>query len=189
MSISYFARFLCLSLAAFFLANLVLTAIVSGVAARVVDKAGRISARDGARLLFAMRLAPAVLAGALVAGVCAPSYFWLEPRSSTEEIGLTCLLAAMCGAVCWTRSVARALSALVRVARMGASPALPLATSFLGDRDDLSARVERLLAGGAPETARRRWWPAIVMAVAITAIAVQPATFVAVHRALEALAH
>src|SRR5947208_11629491 len=117
MSISYFARFLCLSLAAFFLAHLVLTAIVSGIAARVVDKAARISARDGARLLFAIQLAPAVLAGALVAAVCAPSYFWLEPRSSTEEIGLSCLLAAICGAVCWTRSVARALFAAVRSSR------------------------------------------------------------------------
>jgi beta-lactamase regulating signal transducer with metallopeptidase domain len=262
------------------------------------------SSRDGARLLFALRLAPPVLAGALIAGVCAPSYLWLEPRSSAEDVGLSCLLAATVGAACWARSIAQAASAavrssrylrncqraiesdapvlmlagvfrrrlvvsrgvrraltfdelavavrheeahgashdnlkrlllllapdavpfipgltrldrawsrlaewaaddravdgsresslalasaLVRVARMGASSAIPLATSLLGDRDDLSVRVERLLAGGTPEPARRRCWPVIVVTLAIGVVAVQPATFVSVHRALEALAH
>ena len=45
----------------------------------------------------------------------------------------------------------------------------------------LPAALRRLPAAGL--------WPAIVLALAIAAVAVQPATFVAVHRALEALAH
>src|SRR5690349_10102620 len=108
MTVPYFARLLCLSLAAFFLAHLVLTAAVSAVAARVMTRATGMGARAEARMLFALRLAPAVLAGALVVGVCAPSYLWLEPRAATEEIGLSCLLAATLGAACWARGIARA---------------------------------------------------------------------------------
>ena len=79
MSIPYFARLLCLSLAAFFLAHLVLTAIVSAIAARVIERLTRISARDGARLLSRSGSRPP----------CSPAHwspesalrviFWLEP--------------------------------------------------------------------------------------------------------------
>jgi beta-lactamase regulating signal transducer with metallopeptidase domain len=86
------------------------------------------------------------------------------------------------------RSLALA-SALVRVARMGGAAAVPLPTPLLGDRDDLSVRVERLLAGAVVNTAQHRLWPSVVLALAVTAVAIQPATFVAMHRALEALAH
>ncbi len=304
MSIPYFARLLCLSLAAFFLAHLALSAIVSAITAMVIRRATIRSPRDGARLLFAVRLAPAIIAGALVAGVCAPSYLWLEPESASEEIGIICLLSAALGGICWAHGIARAVraairssqyvrscesviesdapvlmlagirrprlvvsrgvrraltseqlavairheeahgsshdnlkrllillapdalpflpglgrldrawsrltewaaddravngsrnrslalaSALVRVARLGVNAAPPLATSLLGNRDDLSIRVERLLGGSAPEVAQGRSWPAVAVTVMIAALAVQPATFVAVHRALEALAH
>ena len=80
------------------------------------------------------------------------------------------------------RSLALA-SALVRVARMGASPSAPLTTSLLGSREDLAARVERLLEGET-RAPGNRWWPAIAVALAIGIWAVRPGSLVAMHRAL-----
>ena len=304
MTVPYLARLVCLSMAAFFLAHLVLSAIVCALAGRAIERAGRMRPRDGARLLLWLRLAPAAIAGTLVLGVCAPSYFWLEPEAEAEHLGIICLGAAALGVVACglgiaraaraavrssrylrnceraidtnapvlmlagvfhsrlvvSRGVRRALTfdqlavamrhecahrasrdnlkrlliimtpdvipfvrglgrlehawsrlaewaaddravggnrrrslslaaALVRVARMGTVPAVPLVTSLLGDGGDLSERVERLLAGAAPHGTRTRSWPAIAVTLAIAALAVQPATFVTAHRVLEILAH
>ena len=38
-----------------------------------------------------------VQAGLAVAAVCIPSYLWLEPDASTEEVGLVCFAAALFG--------------------------------------------------------------------------------------------
>ena len=95
MTVPYFARLLCLSLASFFLANLVLTAMVWAVARRAVALASGMRPREGARLLFALRLAPAALSSAMVVGLCVPSYFWLEPETSAESLGWGCLAAAV----------------------------------------------------------------------------------------------
>jgi hypothetical protein len=72
---------------------------------------------------------------------------------------------------------------------MGIPPAVPMVTSLVGDGNDLSLRVERLLSGGTPAAARRRTWPAILLTLSIAGLAVQPGTYVAAHRVLEALAH
>jgi hypothetical protein len=304
VTIPYFGRLLCLSLAAFFVAHLVLTVVVRSISGRAIAKARSMCAREGARLLFALRLAPAVVAGVIAGGLCAPSYLWLEPDAATEQIGVGCLVAALMAAACCIHGIARAVraalrssrylrsceqaiesdapllmlagvfqprlvvsrgvrraltseqlavavehecahgaahdnlkrllvlltpdalpfvrsltglergwarlaewaaddravdgsrqrslslaAALVRVARMGASPSPRLATSLLGDGDDLSTRVERLLNGFPPGPQAKRPWPAMAVAVAVVALTVQPGTLVAVHRALEALAH
>src|SRR5256885_16147356 len=99
---------------AFLLAHVAWTAIVWEIAVRAVETAKRMRPREGARLLFALRLAPAVLAGLLVAGVCAPSYLWLEPERDAEHIGLGCLLAAAFGAAAWLHGIVRAARAAVR---------------------------------------------------------------------------
>ncbi len=303
MTVPYFTRLVCLSLAFFFFAHLVLTSVVRFLASRAVQIAGRMPPGDGARLLFALRLAPATLAGSIVAGLCVPSYFWLEPADSTERIGSICLAAAVLGAAAWSHAIARVVraairsrqylrscehaiesdapvlllagvfharlvvsrgvrraltadqlavalrherahgdahdnlkrllllltpdalpfvhglrpieqawkrlaewaaddravagsrrrslalaSALVRMARIASIPPPPLATSLLGDSNDLAVRVERLLQGAATGRARAHSWPAVAIAIVAAAIALQPATLVAVHRALEALA-
>ena len=118
MTIPYFARLLCLSLAAFFVAHLVLTAMVRLVAALVIERSRRMRAGDGATLLFGLRIAPAALAAAVVVGLCAPSYLWLEPDMATEQIGVVCIAAAAIAAAAWIGGIMRAFRASVRSARL-----------------------------------------------------------------------
>jgi hypothetical protein len=85
------------------------------------------------------------------------------------------------------RSLALA-GALVRVARMGAAPAAPLATALMADATDLAVRVERLLNPRTPARARRtRGWPAAIAVAAMAAAAFQPGTLESAHRVLEEL--
>ncbi|MGB7764879.1 MAG: hypothetical protein WBL33_07630, partial [Candidatus Acidiferrales bacterium] len=91
------------------------------------------------------------------------------------------------------RSVALA-AALVRMARIGSAAAVsPLASSFLGNDRELSARVDRLL-GFAPirrNVSRRAravltTAAALAMTLALAAM-IRPATFLSVHHLLEQL--
>lgn len=85
-------------------------------------------------------------------------------------------------------------AALVRVARMAAdAPMPPLALPLLGDADQLSARVDRLLRPAAPGAPAAGPQPvlalsAIVAVAASLAVAIlQPAALYSIHRALEHL--
>jgi hypothetical protein len=85
-------------------------------------------------------------------------------------------------------------AALVRVARIAAdTPPLPLALPLLGDADQLSARVDRLLRATAPSVREASPRPmlalsAIVAIAASLAVAIlQPAALYSVHLALEHL--
>jgi hypothetical protein len=307
MNAPYFVRLLCLSMAAFFLLHLALTAVVAAVAPGAIRTAEAMRPRSGARLLLALRLLPVVLACLTVGGIGAPSYLWLEPDSAAEDIGLPCVAAAILGVavvasglarggravvrssrrvrtceraaesdapvlllagvfrprLVISRGVRRALdadqlavavrherahgaardnlkrllillapdaipfvrgcgaiergwsrlaewsaddsavggsrrqslalaAALVRVARLGAAAnPTPLATSFLGDANDLVARVDRLLEGrtAAASDGRAALWFAAALATGVVALAVRPATLIAAHRLLEVLAH
>jgi Zn-dependent protease with chaperone function len=90
------------------------------------------------------------------------------------------------------RSLALA-SALVRVARLGVvPPPSAVAISFLGDVNDLPERVERLLArpsgGELPErTSWRMAGPALITALCLAAMALNPASLRLVQSALEGL--
>jgi hypothetical protein len=79
----------------------------------------------------------------------------------------------------------------VRVARMGvpAQPA-PLATPLLADGGDLAVRVDRLLHPSSPPASPRALSiSGAACALALTALALQPATLRATHRLLEILVH
>jgi beta-lactamase regulating signal transducer with metallopeptidase domain len=85
-------------------------------------------------------------------------------------------------------------AALVHMARMGAAPTVsPLASSFIGNDQDLAIRVDRLL-GLAPirENLPRRARALLGMAVALIAVLaiavmIRPSTFFSVHHLLEQL--
>jgi Zn-dependent protease with chaperone function len=115
----YGPRLLCICLAAFFVIHFLvgLAVAVSGPAA--VRAARRMRPRSAARFLLVLRLLPAVLAVFLVAGLCIPSYLWLEPDNNTEEIGTLCLISAMLAAAICTISIVRGVRATVRSTRLG----------------------------------------------------------------------
>jgi len=113
MNVSYVLRLLCLSLASFFLIHLAVGLLVSSVSPMSVRFSQRIAPRVAARFLLILRLLPAGAALLLVAGLCVPSYLWLEPAGATEDIGVWCLAAAVLAVAVWSISVARAGRAMV----------------------------------------------------------------------------
>jgi len=111
MTVPYLARLACLSLAAYFLLHTVFAAAVCAVSRRAVRAAEALRPRDGARLLLALRLLPAMLALLAVAAILVPSFLWLEPTETPEAAGAACLLAASLGAFLCLGGLARGLRA------------------------------------------------------------------------------
>jgi Zn-dependent protease with chaperone function len=132
VTLQYLLRLLCLSLAAFFLVHLTLGLIVSMVAPAAIRVAERARPRWAARFLLILRLLPSGLALFVVAGLCVPSYFQLEPETTPERVGLVCFVAALLGLAIWGISISRGVRASVhslryirhcgRVARQRRSP-------------------------------------------------------------------
>lgn len=117
MILPYLARLACLSLAAFFLVHAALGMAVSALTPWAVRFAARVAPAYGARVLLGLRLFPAGFGLFVVAGLCTPSYLWLEPKGAPEAMGLACLAAASMGLIIWGRSLARATCAMARSAR------------------------------------------------------------------------
>jgi Zn-dependent protease with chaperone function len=117
MMAPYLLRLLCLCLAVFFVIHSVTGTVVALSGAAAIRAARRMRARLAERLLLVLRLLPTALALFVVAGICVPSYLWLEPEISAEEVGAGCLTAAILAAALWTISTARGARAAVRSAR------------------------------------------------------------------------
>ena len=111
MTPPYLIRLLCLSLAAFFLIHLALGMMVSLIAPAAIRVAERSRPRWAARFLLILRLLPSGLALFVVAGLCVPSYFQLEPETTSEHVGLACFAAALLGLIVWGISISRAVRA------------------------------------------------------------------------------
>jgi Zn-dependent protease with chaperone function len=113
MILPYFSRLLCLCFACFFLTNAAL-----GLAARVCSRVStcltaRMKASTAAHLLLALRLLPGALAVFVVAGLCIPSYLWLEPDGTRERVGIICTVLGLLGVTTWTSTLGRVGRALV----------------------------------------------------------------------------
>ena len=117
MMAPYLVRLLCLCLAAFFVIHSAAGLAVAFGGGAAVSAARRMRPRLAGRFLLALRLLPAALGLFVVAGICVPSYLWLEPETNTEELGAGCLAAAILAAVLWTVSTVRGVHAAVRSAR------------------------------------------------------------------------
>src|SRR5690349_1203168 len=117
MILAYPLRLLCLCLATFFLAHLVLGLAVSILAPAAIRILRRVRSAQAARLLLGLRLLPVAGSLFLVAAVCAPSYLRFEPRGAEEEAGLACLTAAWMAAAIWATSFARAIAGTIRSIR------------------------------------------------------------------------
>jgi Zn-dependent protease with chaperone function len=117
MTAPYLLRLVLLSLGCFFLLHLALAAAVAALSGRAMRAAEQMAPQAGARLLLLLRLLPAAGAALLVAGLCAPSYLWLEPAGGAEDVGWLCVTAAAAGAWIWGAGLARAARALLRSSR------------------------------------------------------------------------
>jgi uncharacterized membrane protein len=108
---TYRLRLVCLCLACFFLFHVAVGLLVSLTASWAIRRASRMDAPSAAGFLLALRLLPAAAATIVVAGICAPSYLWLEPEASAEEVGLACVAAALLGLIILAFSLTRGLRA------------------------------------------------------------------------------
>ena len=114
MTLSYYARLLCVCCATFFLVHALSWIIVSRLARAAVAAAGKVSPRSAARLLFVLRMAPVALALLFVVGFCVPSYVWFEPHVAGERVSFLFLLAALVGLFTFTLPLLRGAMAIFR---------------------------------------------------------------------------
>ncbi len=154
MTLSYAWRLLCLSGAVFFLIHFAVGAAVALGAPAAICLAERFPPRRAAGFLLGLRLLPAVLAAAVVAAVCVPSYLWLEPNAGVEHVGAACLAAAALGSAAWLFAGARAWRAALRSHRLlrDRQPCLALA-GILRPRLIVSPTVRAVLTPEQFETA------------------------------------
>jgi Zn-dependent protease with chaperone function len=117
MNLAYPVRFAGLCLACFFLLHLVLGTAMATAAPMLVRRAARLRAAVAARIVLLLRFAPPAAAAVLVAGICVPSYLWMEPETGTERVGPFFVTASWCGLAIWTIAAARALGAIFRSLR------------------------------------------------------------------------
>ncbi|MGH9676031.1 MAG: M48 family metalloprotease, partial [Candidatus Acidiferrum sp.] len=54
-----------------------------------------------------------LLAALFVAGLCVPSYLWLEPYATAERVGVVCAVLGLLGAATWALSITRAMRAVL----------------------------------------------------------------------------
>ena len=118
MTLPYLFKLLCLCMASFFLLHLALALLVGCLTPASLRLSARIRPVVAARLLFSLRMLPTGLSVLIVAGLCAPSYLWLEPRTATsEEVGLLCLGFSILAVAIWTISFLRCLRAVTSSVR------------------------------------------------------------------------
>jgi len=127
----YALRLFCLCLAVFFLVHTAAAVTVRLLTPAILRFAARFRAHRAAAVLLGARLLPPALALFAVAGLCAPSYLWLEPAGTSEEVGALCLIAALLGVLLLSESLARSIGAAwrstqyLRACRQTALPQVP----------------------------------------------------------------
>jgi beta-lactamase regulating signal transducer with metallopeptidase domain len=113
MILPYTLRLLCLCFASFFLIHTALGLAVWTATAGATRLGDSMRPRSGARFLLALRLLPVTAAALAVAGLCVPSYLWLETNEATERVGFVCCAMAVLGLFLCASGAFRAVRALV----------------------------------------------------------------------------
>ncbi|HEV3221042.1 MAG TPA: M56 family metallopeptidase [Candidatus Acidoferrales bacterium] len=108
MTIPYLLRLLCLCAATFFLVHSALGLALRLASSSIVRFAHHMRPREATRFLLLLRFLPLALATFVVLGVCLPSYLWLEPGATSENVGTAFIIAAFCGASILIFSILRA---------------------------------------------------------------------------------
>ena len=112
------ARGIAVSFSIFFLLYSALSVAVCGVWRNVWRSGCRYSATRSADLLFALRMAPFVIATAVTLVFAVPSFLLLEPHAANESIGSLPAAMGVCGIAVVLAGMWNALLALVRASRM-----------------------------------------------------------------------
>jgi len=114
MIADYFTRLVWLSLAAFFAVHLLSGLAVILATPWAVRMAERLRPRFAARVLLTMRLLPVALGAFTVAALCVPSYLWLEPGETGEQVGAAGVLAGASALAILLLGAARGLRVWLR---------------------------------------------------------------------------
>jgi beta-lactamase regulating signal transducer with metallopeptidase domain len=109
MILPYTLRLICLCFASFFVVHTVMAAAIWAAAPRAMRTGESMRPRSGARFLLGLRLLPVTFAAVVVAGLCVPSYLWLETNESTERVGLACCALALLGVLLCADSLIRSV--------------------------------------------------------------------------------
>jgi Zn-dependent protease with chaperone function len=107
MILPYSLRLLCLCFASFFVLNAAVALLVRFSVSFAMRFAESRTSGAAARFLLALRILPFALAVLFVLALCVPSYLWLEPAATSEEVGLVCVLLGLLGCINWCLSIAR----------------------------------------------------------------------------------
>jgi beta-lactamase regulating signal transducer with metallopeptidase domain len=111
-------RGIAVSFSTFVLLYSALSLIVYGVWRQVFGYGERHSARRGADLLFALRVAPFVAAAGITLALAVPSFLLLEPRAVNEPVGAAAALLGLCGLAILLSGMWKAATALLRASQM-----------------------------------------------------------------------
>jgi hypothetical protein len=97
MSLPYIWRLSFLCCAAFFLIHAALGLAIRFLTPAAIRWAHRMSTRNAARFLFALRMLPLTLSSFAVAALCVPSFLQFEPAATREEVSFLFLSTAALG--------------------------------------------------------------------------------------------
>ena len=112
MSLPYLLRLLFISSAIFFLIHLFVGLAVRLASPKIIKASHNFQTRNAVRFLLAARFLPVGLASFVVLGLCVPSYFWLEPAATTEQISVATIFAGFLAIFLCAVSLFRALRAI-----------------------------------------------------------------------------
>ena len=117
MILPYLVRLTCLCFASFFVLNTIAALLVRVASKRAIRFAESRTPGAAASLLLTLRILPFALATLFVLSLCVPSYLWLEPAATSEEVGLPCVFLGILGASVWLIAIARTAHSLLASVR------------------------------------------------------------------------
>jgi len=115
---AYILRLVALAFASFFLLHLVCSVVALACAPKALQLARRMPAASASRLLFLLRIAPALVPLLFILGLEIPSYLRLEPTVNQESIGWWGIGAALAGALCLLIPLTRSVQAMIASIRL-----------------------------------------------------------------------
>jgi beta-lactamase regulating signal transducer with metallopeptidase domain len=141
-------RGIAVSFSVFVILYCVLSVVVGAVWRRVWLGSQQYSARRCADLLFALRLAPLMVAAGVTLLLAVPSFLLLEPRAVDEPMGAVPVVLSLCGMALLVAGVWKASAALVRASRSVARWGSEGRSSAVSPMLRISAAAPPLTAAG-----------------------------------------